>query len=151
MQRRRRALCQQHKTQLSGVTAWQLTVRSATSIIEKRESTKWQKNIGLYTEKLNYAKRENWRCKWRAKWNGCAKTYKTETRHGSEQATKKLMRQRNKLHWHKQNNDKKKHAKIIHFPAPKCEVPTIWAKTWLNKYGQLNCDRNSETDCKLII
>ena len=55
------------------------------------------KNIGLYTEKLYYAKRENWRGKWRAKKRMCEnlkKKKKTEVRHANynEQAPKKLIK-----------------------------------------------------------
>ena len=35
-----------------------------------------------------------------------AKTCKTETRHANDQATKKVMRRRNKVIWNKQNNNK---------------------------------------------
>ena len=38
--------------------------------------------------------------------NGCGKTLKTETRRANEQATKNLVRRRNKLIWLKQNNNK---------------------------------------------
>ena len=52
------------------------------------------KNIDLYTKKLYYAKRENWRGKWRAKKRMCEnlKKQKTEVRHANEQATKKLIK-----------------------------------------------------------
>ena len=43
----------------------------------------------------------------------CAKTWKTETRHANEQATKKLIWRRNKLILHKQNNSKEKNAKVL--------------------------------------